>query len=262
MAQSVFKKDRGFSNVQKRNQAKRKRINLFYIILFLVISVVFLVICSAVFLKVKSVSINGCEKYSYEQIMEYVNIKEGENIYSFDKEQVENAILNNFPYIKSVEIKRDLPTTVEINIEEEKVYFASELAGDTYLMSSELKVLERLTDTKSTQTDYVALSLNNVRECIVGDSVKFVNNRTLDAITELYDNLEYNAITHKIKSVDVRSRFDIYVNYEDRLEIYLGDSDDMDTKISFLVSIVDQLETDAKGEIDISNPREASVILN
>ena len=86
--------------------------------------------------------------------------------------------------------------------------------------------------------------------------------RTYDAVLSLYDSFEANSIETKIKKVDVRSRFDIYVNYDSRFEVYLGDTDNIDIKIQFLVGIIDELDEGTKGKIDISNHREAAVALS
>ena len=92
--------------------------------------------------------------------------------------------------------------------------------------------------------------------------MEFVDERTLDALLTLYQSFEANYIESKIKDVDVRSRFDIYINYDDRFEVYLGDTENIDIKIRFLVGIIDELDDDAKGKIDVSNHREASVALS
>lgn len=259
--QRFVRKNTAMFDAQRRQEKKRSRRTVFYVFLFLFVSLIFLAVCAAVFLKIQTVNVNGNSRYSYEQIRELVNITEGENIYMFDAEENEKAILRSLPYVGSVEIKRDLPTTVEINIIEEVPYFTAELAGDTYLLSSDLKVLEKISDTSGI-TNLTVLKLNNVRRCIVGEHIEFVDSRTLDAIVDLYKCFEANYIEDKIISVDVRSRFDIYINYEGRFSIYVGDMEDISIKIRFLVGIIDELYENSTGTIDISDPREAAVALS
>lgn len=260
--QRFVRKNMALYDTQLRQEKKRNRRTVFYVFLFLFVTLVFLAVCAAVFLNVKTINVNGNEKYSYEQIRELIPIVEGENIYSFDSDELETILTQNLPYIGSVEIKRDLPSTVEINIIEEKPYYAAELAGNTYLLSSDLKVLEILKDVSADSTELAVLSMNNVRQCIVGSQVEFVNERTNAALTSLYESFESNFIEDKIDGVDVRSRFDIYIYYDDRFEVYIGDTESIDIKIRFLVAIIDELEDGATGVIDVSNPREASVALS
>ncbi len=260
--QRFVRKNTTMFDAQRRQEKKRVRRTVFYVFLFLAVSLVFLAVCVAVFLNVETVSVNGIERYTYEQIIEYVPIEIGDNIYSFDSDKIEENIMQALPYIGEVEIKRDLPTTVVINITEKKPYYAAELAGDTYLMSADLKVLEKLPDTSAESTGLATLSLTSVRHCIVGNTLQFVDERTTDALMELYNSFEENFINTKIKGVDVRSRFDIYIDYDNRFQVYLGDTDNIDIKIRFLVGIIDELEEGTKGKIDISDHREAAVALS
>lgn len=249
-------------DAQRRAEKKRVRRTVLYVLLFVSISLIFLSVCGIVFLKVKNVEVDGLKKYNAEQILELVPINEGDNIYSFNARELESHIASTMPYVREVEIKRDLPTTVRINVIEEKAVYVANIANDNYLLTSELKVLERLPDNKTPPKNLKKLTLNNVRKCIVGSQVEFVDKRTLDAVVTLYKTCEKNYIEKKIKSVEARSRFDIYINYDNRFEVYLGDIENIDIKIEFLIGILDELEPDSKGTIDISNHQEASVALS
>ena len=258
------RKNMAIYEAQRRQEKKRSRRTAFYVFLFIAITLVFLAVCVSVFLNVEEITVEGLEHYTYEEIIEYVPINVGDNMFSFKSKDIESDIVLALPYVGSVEIKRDLPTTVVINVVEEKPYFAAELAGDVYLLSSNLKVLDKLTaeDEDAYAQALTELHLNNVRRCIVGSRIEFVDKRTLDALTDLYACFEENYIESNIVSVDVRSRFDLYINYEDRFEVYLGDIENIDIKIRFLIGIIDELGDDAKGKIDVSNHREAAVALS
>lgn len=260
--QRFVRKNMAIYDAQRRQENKRNRRKVFYVVLLVAVSVIFLAVCIAVFLNVKTINVNGIEKYSYEEILEYVPIEEGDNIFSFESDVIEENIKRSLPYVGEVEIKRDFPTTVEINIIEKKPYYAAELAGDTYLISSDLKVLDKIDDMSASDTELTVLSLNSVKSCIVGTEMQFVDERTLDALNDLYSTFESECIESKIKSVNIKSRFDIYINYEGRFDVYLGDTDNIEIKTRFLVGIIDELEPDAKGKIDVSNHRQASVALS
>ncbi len=260
--QRFVRKNTAIFDAQRRNEKKRTRRIVFYVALFLSISLIFLGVCTAVFLNVETVNVTGTVRYVPEQILEYVPIQVGDNIFSFDSNEIIEALKKELPYIGNVEIERDLPTTVNINVVEEKPFYAADLAGEIYLLSSDLKVLEKQNGVSAEQLGLTALSLNNVRRCIVGQSVEFIDERTGVALDELYSSFESLYIEDKIKAVDVRSRFDIYVNYDGRFEVYLGNTENIDIKIRFLVKIIDELKPTDKGRINLSNYREAAVALS
>lgn len=259
--QKFMRKDPAIAENMRRVEKKRSRRKAAFVMLFIAVALVFLAVCFFVFLKVKSVEIVGNEKYSYDEIRALIPVKEGDNIYSFDTEEIKAEILRTLPYVGKVEIKRDLPKTLVVTVEEEKPYFATDLAGDAYILSSDLKVLEKRPKTAAKQVGITVLSLNSVRRCVVGETIEFVDGRTADAISEIYKELEYNYIADKIVSLDVRSRFDIYFNYENRFKVYFGDMEKADIKVRFLVGIIDELYPDSTGTIDISDSNEAAVAL-
>ncbi len=260
--QKFVRKNTALFDAARRNEQKKSRRTAFYVFLFVAISLIFLTVCVVVFLNVKSIKISGNEKYTDEEINALVPISVGDNMFSFDADKIEAEIQRVLPYVGKVEVKRDLPNTIEVKITEEKAFFATEMAGDTYLVSSGLKVLERVPDTKPETTGLTILKLSNVRACIVGQPIEFVNSRTFDAIISLYQNFEANFIEDKIVSIDVESRFDIYANYDNRFKVYFGDTDDIDIKVRFLIAVIDELEPDATGVINVSDPREAAVALS
>ncbi len=260
--QKFVRKNTALFDAARRNEQKQSRRTAFYVFLFLVITLVFLAVCVMVFLNVKTIKFTGNEKYTDDEISALVPIAIGDNMFSFDSDKIESEIQRVLPYVGTVNVKRDLPNTVVVEVVEEKPFFAAEMAGDTYLISSNLKVLERVPNTKADTTGLTVLKLSNVRTCIVGQPLAFVNTRTFDAIISLYDNLESNYIEDKIISIDVESRFDIYANYDNRFKIYFGDTEDIDIKIRFLIAIIDELEPDATGVINVSDPNEAAVALS
>ena len=259
--QRFIRKNQALFDAQRRQEKKRTRRTVFYVLLFVAVSLIFIAVCFAVFLNVETIEVNGNEKYSYEEIVSMIPVEIGDNIYSFKAGETEESIMRALPYVGAVNISRDLPKTVIVDITEEKAYFAADLAGETYLLSSGLKVLERTNGVSASETGLTELKVSNVRRCVVGETMEFVDGRTADAINELYAVFEKNYINDDITSLDVRSRFDIYFDYQGRFEVYMGDMQNCDIKIRFLVGIIAELYPTDRGTIDVSNHTEASVLL-
>ena len=257
--QKFVRKNMAIYDAQRRQEKKRHRRNAFYICLFAFVSLVFLAICIAVFLNVKSVDITGNERYSDKELSKLVPIEIGDNMFSFNAGDIEEAILQKYPYIKEVNVKRDFPTNVVVEIVESKPYYAAAVASDTYLLSPELKILEKVNGKDVDTGECITLSLNNVRRCIVGEELQFVDDRTYDAVVDLQKIFKTHNIDGMIESIDIRSRFDIYFNYDNRFKVYLGDMENAEVKIRFLVRILEEQDEGATGTIDISNPQEAAV---
>ena len=260
--QRFVRKNLNLVEAQQRQEKKRLRRKIFYVFLFIIISAVFIGVCFAVFLDIKEINVNGNSKYSYEEIVKYIDAKKGDNIYSFDAKDTEERMKQELPYIGKIEIKRKLPSTVEINIVEEMPYYITEIGGKQYILSTDLKVLEQQNNPDAESGKLAKLDVGNVRKCMVGSDIEFADPRTFDALNELYSCFENEVIEGKIKGVKAKTRFDIYINYDDRFKVYVGDMENADIKIKFLVSILDRLGKTAKGTIDVSEGNEAAVALS
>ena len=259
--QYFVRKNVALIEAQQRQEKKRARRTALYIAIFVAVALIFIGVCFAVFLRIKTVNVTGSEHCPAESILELFPAAVGDNIYSFTASEAEDAIVRALPYIASVKVTRKLPTVVNIEIKEEQAVFATPLAGDVYLIAADLKVLERVSADSEKCEGLITLSLNSIRRCVVGEILEFVDKRTFDAVSGLYADLSDNYIEKKITSLDVRSRFDISFRYEDRFDVYFGDMDNSDIKVRFLVEIIDQLYPDSRGRIDVSDATEASVKL-
>ncbi len=258
--QKFIRKNQAMFDAQRRQEKKHKRRIAFYVILFVSVTLIFLGVCFAVFLNVETFTVTGTSKYTPEQIIEMIPVEVGENIFSFSASETEAKIKRALPYIGEIKISRDLPTAVVVEITEETEYYAADIAGETYILSPGLKVLERRNNTSAEKTGLAVLKLNSVKMCVVGETVEFVDSRVYDAIIDLYGLFGDNTIISKIRSLDVRSRFDIYLNYDNRFDVYVGDMENADIKIKFLVGIINDLYPDSKGSIDVSNHTEATYL--
>ncbi|MBO4453381.1 MAG: FtsQ-type POTRA domain-containing protein, partial [Clostridia bacterium] len=135
------------------------------VLLFVAVSLIFVGVCFAVFLRVDTITVTGNTKYTEEEIVGLVPVEMGDNIFFFDADKTAEKIECTLPFVGEVTIKRDLPSTVAVEIIEEQPCFATGIAGDTYILSSDLKVLERRKRTSPEKTGLTVLQLNSVRRC-------------------------------------------------------------------------------------------------
>ncbi len=262
MEQVRFKrKTVDLDEMEKQQSRKRFRRNVFYVFLFLSIMILFLGTAFFVFFRVKDISVTGNSVYTDEEIITASGIEEKVNMFSFSGKTVEQSIKDALPYVGSVTVKRDLPSGVVIEIEEEKAVMYTVLNGDYYLLSDELTVLSVSSKLSSVPGGAIKLITGSVNRCLVGQALTFMDERTRDSILEMYAILSENEMEYNIREIDITSRFDISMQYTDRFRVYIGDMDNFDLKIPFLAKVIDELYEDDKGSIDLSSYKEATVAL-
>ena len=247
--------------MQSRQDAKQRRRMIFYILLFVFITLAFLAVSFFVFFRIGEIRVTGNAMYTQEQIMEFISFREGDNLFSFDAAKAESALRKNLPYLGSVEISRKLPSTILVTVSERTEDLALHLGEEVYLISGDLQVLGRFAGNEVTP-NITSLYTGSVARCLVGEELTFLDRRTDDNLKELYECLVENNIQKKVKSIDITSRFDITINYDDRFTVYLASTENIDIKVRFLVAILERLGSGESGYINLSDHREAAVRLD
>ena len=255
MVQERFrKKNIAIDELQGQQRKKRLRRRIFYLALILLISAAFFAVCVLVFFNVGEIELVGLERCDAAAVREALGVSVGDNMFSFRAGDVESALKKAFPYIASAEVSRGFPTKLTVTVEEEKPAACVEQYGEYFVLSRDLKVLERLTDKPE---GLLFLSTSPTDVCIVGRTAVFADQRVANTIVRLLDALDGSGILDKIVSVDMTNRFEIYFWYEDRFYVYMGTVDDAEIKTAFLVKVIEKLGNN-RGTIDVSDTREAS----
>jgi len=260
--QKFVKKDGNAAITEQKNIKKGRRRWVFYVALFVTLIVIFAALFVFLFMKVSSINIEGDSRYTDEEILAASGIVSGQNLTELLSGKEAELVERRLPYVESCEISVHLPSTVEIKITEAKPYVYMVIGDDCYLLSKELKVLERVELTDTRIQGLVRVYAGTVSRCVIGDVCTFADSRESDMITEIMAEVEQNQIYPAVVYIDVTNRFGMYLNYEDRFSVYIGSIDSIGIKMQFLVKIVNQFESHETGTIDLSNHKEAAVHLD
>ena len=249
------------SGVQSRGSSKRRifrkvrRYLLHYILLAAFCLAIAFIMCYTVFFKLDKIKISRCTVYSETQIVDEIGAEKGESLFKINISNAEKKLVGKLPYIRSVKISRQFPTTLKVEIEEEEVLGAVYTDEGFAILSTTGKVLE---------TGVLALS-EGIPQIVgitgqtysTGSYVRESSNLNSDLIPQIQalqtvqqelKNNDFNDITY----YDVTDMLNIKVMIEDRLLMKLGTNIDMDYKIHFIKGV---LEVHRKGK----NPRNKPV---
>lgn len=247
--------------------------------LAVVIAVVLAVVIGlSVFFKVDRVVVYGNKAYSAWTIQEASGIEGGENLLSFGRTRACGKIITALPYVKNVRIGIKLPDTVNIYIEEFDVSYAIEDAnGGWWLMTSTGKIADQID--KATSNSYTKVEGVQIVGPVVGEQavalevfepeatestdptaatevtaplVTVTANDRLQAALLILESMEANDIVGEVASVNVSSLYNLELQYGQRYQVKLGDTSQMDRKISEMKQSVAQLNDYQTGILDIS----------
>lgn len=246
--------------LRSKQENKQRRRMVFYVLLFLVVVIAFLTVGFFRFFRVAEIRITGFESYTEAQIREQIAIEEGDNLFSFEPAEIEETLRKTLPFLGDVKVSRKWPSTVIVEVKERRVDLLMKVGEDGYLLSGDLRVLGKVGGGEIVP-GVTQLTAGAVIRCLVGETVSFRESRMGKDFTELYSCIERYNMGKKIVSIDMASRFDIYLNYDNRFTIYLADVSNVDLKLRFLAEILLRLGDNDHGTIDLSDPREAAVRL-
>lgn len=247
---------------KKRHKIIFRRIN--YILISIVLCFVFIIVCMALFLKIKDIKVVGNERYSEEQIVYSSGIEVGQNLYAINKKSAKGLIMSDYPYINEVVIRRTLPSTLTFRITEEIPIYYTEICGEYFVLSSTLRVLEKTdADPNLNREDkLVLLLLSDVKSAIVGQEIEFTKQLAFDYIGTFIKNVTEHEIASELTEIDISSKYNIYVTYQDRFRIYLGDNSETEMKLTFAKLMINEFKPEQSGTVDAHDITVGSVILD
>lgn len=240
---------------RKSRRARGRALVIFYISAFLAVVVGAVLLCTFVFFRVGTVEITGGASYRQEDILSVCSIHEGDNLVLLDTRAREEALEYRFPYIENVEIRKHIPSTVEVVITEAETAFSIEREDGRYVYVSPAgKVLE-IADSPAENSAVVhGCAPTNEKP---SEQVAFENEtaeRLFSAITEELQAHDLEGIT----DIDLRNQYDITMTYEGRIVFRFGNSNDLEYKTRFGIGMLVQMQADGdlteetRGEIDLT----------
>lgn len=247
---------------RNRYNRKRRRGGFSFVYKFLT----FVVICAAIavaltlFFKVENITVTGNERYSQQQIVTASGIEMEDNMFFMNKYQVSDAITSALPYIETVQIRRALPDGLIIAVTECSAPAAITHNGKAWLLSAQCKVVDSKPATAVAA--YARVLGLPLTDAAVG-SVITVAEEHADSAALLQQLLSLLAEKHmlvNVQQIDLSDGSLLTLRYLDRFDVTLRRDADLNYKLDYLLAVVERLEVNEKGRIDMTQEDKASFI--
>lgn len=122
---------------------RRGRFRVFYKLLSILLVTVAVVAACLVFFRVNTVTVEGNDRYTAQEVVEASAIQVGDNLIALSKSQVASRIRTQLPYVESVSIRRQFPDGVTLTVKERSAAASVPSSDGRWLISAQGKVLER-----------------------------------------------------------------------------------------------------------------------
>lgn len=217
---------------------KRRRIIRVSLFFFFVIAILFSLVIglSQAFCRVDTISVKYTNKassskryYTSDEIVLSSGITKGKNLLLLSGNNAAEKIETLRPYISKANVKRDFPSGVVIEVTECKQVYAFKSSVGYVLTDENGKYLE-IADSKKAEK-YMIVSSKNVTATDIGSSVVLTDGDNDDKSRDITDTVfEYLTLLRKsglnITKADFTDIDDIYLEYDNRIEIHIGKPSD------------------------------------
>lgn len=214
-------------DTKRRKKRNKLRKFLIWFLAIVVIMAVGVVLSLTAFFGIENITVSGNERYTEEEILNQCSISTGENLFLADTKNAADMLELNLPYIYNAEIKRKLPSTIELVITEaEPAYYIKNKDKTFILLDDNFKVLE----TEAEKGSGIAVKKAKVSEASAGRHIVFENEDTGECLKKLSQAVRDNDF-NEITAIYSNNISDNYAVYDNRIEFKLGTCDDLEQKI-------------------------------
>ena len=218
--------------------------NLYIGSIFIVLAII-LIACLVFFFNIETIQIEGVTLYGDEQIQIVGGVQSGQNLIRLDTDVVEERLKNNLVYIEDVKVQQKLPSTLVITCTEAEKAVDIEDNGSYYVVSSSGRVLEQ--SAKPTGRIPVIKGFE-LKSKTPGEELASKDSLKTDILSQLLTGIQDNHYK-RITNIDMSDRSDIKILYDERIEIRLGSSVDIESKLTQIKAVIDRQREDYEGTI-------------
>ena len=249
---------------RRRSKYNRKRARGRFSFLYKLLT--FVVICGAIsvalalFFKIETVHVTGNERYSDEAVLDSSGIQIGDNMFLMNKYNAAESITKALPYVETVQIRRQIPTTLQIDVTECGAPAAFKQDGKVWLISGDGKIVDCLG--AAAWSKYPQITGITMTEPTIGQLLT-VEPDAENARTQLFallHQLEQKALLADVQAIHLEDSSLITMHYLDRFDVVFSADTDFDYKLDYLCAVVQRLEVNETGTIDMTQSDKASFI--
>lgn len=234
---------------KKRKKVNFKRIIKIILLMAFIIGATIFIMTTPIF-NVTEINVEGNNRISNERIESLSKISLNVNTYQYSKKNIIENIKEE-PYIESVQVKRKLPSTIIINVEERNRDFFISNYGSYIYIDKQGYILEISNEVeKLPEIKGFSISTENL---VPGNRISDDDLEKINTAQKIIETIKNNEIESEITGVDVSNTNDFCIIMQgEGKKIHLGNASNINDKILMLKEILTK-EKGKIGEIFIEN---------
>lgn len=227
----------------KRVRRRKKKVSLYIFLILLLAAGIGVLLSVTLLFNINNIKVNGNVDYSDETVLDASGLSKGDNLVRLDAKKAEGKILSSMVYIEDVNINKKYPDTLEINLTKCIPAASVECEGGYLLISRKGKILDNV---KSAQADCFVIKGFESSLSDLGKYIQSTNEQKTEICQEILEALgKYD--DQRVVSVDMTDIYDIVINYDNRINFELGNSNDISYKLKLADTVLKDIGSGKKG---------------
>lgn len=239
-----------------RRIRRRRRSRPLYAFLVVVITFAIVITLSmTVFFNVKTIRVTGDAEYSAEEIVQQVGVFEGDNMMRLNLKELEAKAEELLINAESVDIKRQFPSTLVIEVRKAVPAYNVRYDDGTLIVSQENKILRNTMD-----PDQMLITVTGYQpeETTPGKRLTAAEERHEKIFLAFQEVIQNASLDVPIVSVDMSDMNNIIVNFDHRIEFYMGNWSEINYKISFAEQVIAKQPEEKEGYLTMIGSNQCS----
>ena len=226
----------------------------------------FVLICTAIalaltlFFRIRTIEVSGNDRYTREEIIAAAEVAEGDNLFLMNKYNAAERIRKALPYIETVQFRRMLPDGLSIVVTECADPAAVVQDGKAYLLCDTGNIVDEMA--ASAARGRMQVKGLTLTDPAVGAQAQAAEGQelTLERLLELMKALDSRGMTGDVSQLDMSDASQLTLRYLDRFDVYFPWDADYGYKLDYLLAVVEKLEVNEKGIINMMQEGKARFI--
>ena len=238
----------------------RGRFSFLYKMLCFVVICAVIAVALTLFFKVQDRHVVGNAHYTGDEIVEASGIQIGDNMFLLNKYDVSARITSTLPYVETVQIRRALPDTLVFQVTECTAPAVLVQDGKAWLLSSGGKLVDTAPVNKAEQ--YAQVTGITAIDPTLGQNMAVSEEQSaaLKSLLLFLAEMNERDMLGQTQAIHFEDASQITVRYLDRFDVLIPRNADYAYKLDYLLAVVEKLEINEKGVIDMTRDGRASFI--
>lgn len=241
---------------------KRNRKILAGVCTFFVVAIVAAALCLTVLFNITSIKVTKTGAiYTANEIILASGLNNGDNILRTNFDKAAERIEKNLPYVLEATITKKLSGAVTISIKDTTAAVIMNTADGYAIADINGKVLEIVKEIPE-DAKFMTIKAKGEIQAVPGEKFSFADSAEKELYDELVGHLKTAELFDKVTAIDISDRTSLKVEYQNRLRLLLGSSDQLDVKLRGGVEVIaaeDSKDPNTIAEINLMIPKKVFV---